>query len=612
MIKKIMLLLFLMLFSAPAIAADNARHCNGIENIPVQHEGRIKPASSLARSLLYEYSGHKSIDGLSAQAWMCETLFTPGEAIQRPIFRIFKPDLIGLPAKDRPYYSLSDIAPRLQQNAKLLEDLSALPAKNLSADQKEIIRIKANAESFITLMRSFSFLLPLQVNLPEAQKKIWGIDGNTPFSLQDYKKIEPAVTTALKKIIGKKGENPEKYTEDELALTTFSYEMKIMEAGGENNNLFRIYPGIQADAGGTWVSPWDIYANGQATPDAVRYLALWRDLSSAYLANDNGGWEKASNAILTTSAGFEGISTLGLERLYTSLSPLSWALGLYALSLLSCLLMSNQIRGPWRQISFASLWGGTLFNVLAVALRIAILGRPPVGTLYESVLFVAMLAACACLYLEHRKKDGSGLMAGSLCGAILLFIAGSFADGDTLKVLVAVLNTNFWLATHVLCITAGYAWCMVVSILCHLWLLNGTRGIQNASLMPAIKTFTLISLLFTAVGTILGGIWADQSWGRFWGWDPKENGALLIVLWIAWVLHAQISKHLSDVMAMVMLAALSIIVSLAWFGVNLLNVGLHSYGFISGMAYSLGGFILFEVLLLGSLVYFIRKKKSAA
>lgn len=604
-----MLILFLALFSLPAYAADNAQSCNIIGNVPVQHDGRIKPASSLARALLYEYSGHKSIDGLDAQAWMCETLFNPAVAIGRPLFRIFKPDLIGLPAKERPYYSLSEIAPRLQANAKLLADLAAIPNKDLNSDQKEIIRIKGNAESFITLMRSFSFLLPLQVNLPDAQKKAWGIEENAPFSLQDYKKIEPAVTAELKKIIRKKGENPKKYTEDELALTTFSYEMKIMEAGGQNNNLFRIYPGIQSGNSGVWVSPWDIYANGQGTPEATRYLTLWHNLSSAYLANDNDQSKKVSGAILKTAAGFEGTDKLVLERFYTVLSPLSWALGLYALSLLAYLLMNNQIRGPWRQISLATLWGGTLLNVTAVVLRVAILGRPPVGTLYESVLFVAMLAGCACLYLEHRKKDGSGLMTGSLCGSVLLFIAGSFADGDTLKVLVAVLNTNFWLTTHVLCITAGYAWCIVVSILCHLWLLNTARGLSNGSLTPAIKTFTLISLLFTAVGTILGGIWADQSWGRFWGWDPKENGALLIVLWLAWVLHAKISHHLDDVMGTAMLAALSIVVSLAWFGVNLLNVGLHSYGFISGMAYSLAGFIAIETLLICFLVYIIRKRK---
>jgi cytochrome c biogenesis factor len=163
-----------------------------------------------------------------------------------------------------------------------------------------------------------------------------------------------------------------------------------------------------------------------------------------------------------------------------------------------------------------------------------------------------------------------------------------------------------------LCITAGYGWCLIVSVLAHVWLVQGARGLNNDHLMKPIKIFTLLSLLFTAVGTILGGIWADQSWGRFWGWDPKENGALLIVLWIVWILHGQISGHIKKHFAMAALAALSIIVSIAWFGVNLLNVGLHSYGFISGMAYSLGGFIAFELMLIGVLLYLAKPAKATS
>jgi cytochrome c biogenesis factor len=116
-----------------------------------------------------------------------------------------------------------------------------------------------------------------------------------------------------------------------------------------------------------------------------------------------------------------------------------------------------------------------------------------------------------------------------------------------------------------------------------------------------LKTVIILSLLLTTIGTILGGIWADQSWGRFWGWDPKENGALLIVLWLAWLLHGRISQHINEVGFVVGSAFLSIIVILAWFGVNLLNVGLHSYGFISGIAVGIGTFCIFEVILIGAL-----------
>ena len=147
----------------------------------------------------------------------------------------------------------------------------------------------------------------------------------------------------------------------------------------------------------------------------------------------------------------------------------------------------------------------------------------------------------------------------------------------------------------------GYGCCLMTSLLAHAWLIRTAMGKDGRDLVTPVKILALIALLFTAVGTILGGIWADQSWGRFWGWDPKENGALLIVLWLIWVLHGQIGGHLKRSAFMAAMAGLSVVVALAWFGVNLLSVGLHSYGFITGVAAGLGAFCAFEALLIGFL-----------
>lgn len=599
--------LFLTVCSHQNAWAKQTLDTDIFKKIPIQHEGRIKPISSFAASLLYTFSGHESLNGQSAQDWLAQSLFDPSKAIQTPVFRTFQPELFGLPKKDKPYYSLSELAPKLQDKLDVIQKIAALDPKTLSKDQIEILRLRDNAEIYIQLLRSFSFLLPLQVNLPPAIAEKWGIQTDKPFSLDDYKKIESRVSADIKKIIRKKGEDPAKYSPEELAITTFGFEMQIMEQGGDQNVLFRIVPGLNTDE---WFSPWSLRLDGQGSPKAQSYLSLWQDLTKAYLLKDSGAWDKAAEDIIKQSSGFAGADKINIESLYTGLHPWTWALAFYVLSFGFVLLHLGGIKGPWYTGSIVLLFLGFLFNLAAIGLRMVILERPPVGTLYESILFVALLCAGACLFMERKRRDGNGLIAGSLCGAILLFTAQSFTDGDTLKVLVAVLNTNFWLTTHVLTITAGYAWCLVVSLLAHLWLLKAALGRDPSSLMPAIKLFTLIALLFTSVGTILGGIWADQSWGRFWGWDPKENGALLIVLWIVWVLHAQITRHLNDMWAAAMLACLSIIVSLAWFGVNLLNVGLHSYGFISGMAYSLSAFIAFELFVIGFLVWKMQSKQG--
>ena len=124
----------------------------------------------------------------------------------------------------------------------------------------------------------------------------------------------------------------------------------------------------------------------------------------------------------------------------------------------------------------------------------------------------------------------------------------------------------------------------------------------------------IFALLFTAVGTMLGGVWADQSWGRFWGWDPKENGALWIVLWLIWLLHGRLAGQLAPLGFAAGLALVNIVVALAWFGVNLLSVGLHSYGFTDTAAYGLLIFCIAELLIIAALctAYFVRRSRTHA
>jgi ABC-type transport system involved in cytochrome c biogenesis permease subunit len=171
----------------------------------------------------------------------------------------------------------------------------------------------------------------------------------------------------------------------------------------------------------------------------------------------------------------------------------------------------------------------------------------------------------------------------SIGGSVLHFIGLKYAvDGDTLGMLVAVLNSNFWLATHVTTITIGYGVSLVAGLMAHLYLIFSIVNPDKEKLNKIFNNtygLTLMALFFTLFGTILGGIWADQSWGRFWGWDPKENGALLIVLWHLMMLHLRISGMVQQLGYAFGVSLVNIVVAIAWFGVNLLNVGLHSYGF---------------------------------
>lgn len=602
MILRILLLLLLLL---PASARAETLDYKSFGQIPVQHEGRIKPLDSLARTYLKAFSGNEN----NADQWLAESLFDPAQAMQRPVFRILRPDLLNLPPRAKKYYSYAELAPALRTKNAALQSLMKTDEKNWTEDQKELAQLKALSLLYEQLLRSFSFLLPLNIEPPASLTKEWKISPERVFTLQDYTRYERRLKERLQQIIRKKGEDPEKYTDEEKQIAMFAFNMQILRSAGENNILLRVIPG-QDSTNGEWFSPWALRESGEGSPQTAAYMKSWQALAHAYLMQDADGWKGAVMDALEQSAAFAPVSKIKMELVYNKWHPLTAAMLLY-LAAFAGLILYRMHSPKWRAPAMFALVLGAISHLAAITLRILILSRPPVGTLYESILFVALICVLVALVMEHFKKDGSGLLTGTLSGLLLLFIAESFAEGDTLTMLVAVLNTNFWLATHVLCITIGYGFCLIVSLTAHMWLTRAALRQQTENL-SAVKTLAVIALLFTAVGTILGGIWADQSWGRFWGWDPKENGALLIVLWLIWILHGQISGHLNRPLFMAGMAALSIIVALAWFGVNLLSVGLHSYGFITGVAAALFAFCAAELSLIGFLVWRILQKQKAA
>jgi len=219
--------------------------------------------------------------------------------------------------------------------------------------------------------------------------------------------------------------------------------------------------------------------------------------------------------------------------------------------------------------------------------------------------------------LERIFRDGLGVVVSTFIGFVTLVIAHNLSlDGDTLKVLVAVLDTNIWLATHVVIITLGYASMFLAGILAAVYILRGvfSRNLSPANgknLTRAVYGIYCFATLFSFVGTVLGGIWADQSWGRFWGWDPKENGALLIVIWCAVVLHARWGGIVRERGMMALAIFGNIVTSFSWFGVNMLGVGLHSYGFMDEAFKWLMIFIASQVVLIGLALLPAKMWKSA-
>jgi ABC-type transport system involved in cytochrome c biogenesis permease subunit len=274
-----------------------------------------------------------------------------------------------------------------------------------------------------------------------------------------------------------------------------------------------------------------------------------------------------------------------IEWHFNHFAPFSKTMALYVaaglLIFFSWLLLPSMLlSSAWKLMAIA-----LLIHTVALGIRVYLSGRPPVTNLYSSAVFVGWGVVMLSMLLEPMLKRGLGLIVGVGVGfATLLIAQGLSADGDTMAVLQAVLDTNFWLATHVIVITYGYVAAYVAGALGIVYVLAGlfTKAVDRPlgrRLAAAIYGTVCFALLLSFVGTILGGIWADQSWGRFWGWDPKENGALMIVIWCAVILHCRWG-HMVRERGLALLAILgNVVVSWSWFGVNLLGAGLHSYGF---------------------------------
>ena len=172
-----------------------------------------------------------------------------------------------------------------------------------------------------------------------------------------------------------------------------------------------------------------------------------------------------------------------------------------------------------------------------------------------------------------------------------------------MEMMRAVLDTNFWLATHVVVITIGYSATFLAGFLAIIYVLRGvfTPSLgkdAGTSLVRMIYGIICFATLFSFVGTVLGGIWADQSWGRFWGWDSKENGALMIVVWNAIILHCRWGGFVKDRGIVILALFGNIVTAWSWFGVNMLGIGLHSYGFMDSAFNTLRWFAVTQILLM--------------
>jgi ABC-type transport system involved in cytochrome c biogenesis permease subunit len=281
----------------------------------------------------------------------------------------------------------------------------------------------------------------------------------------------------------------------------------------------------------------------------------------------------------------------------------------------------NAVGSIFTWITLGSTLAGLGYCVTAIVLRCIIMQRPPVGNLYDTIIFIATGAVFLLLIVELITRVRIAIGIAPILGTALIILARRYEVGDAkdhMDPLVAVLDSNFWLTTHVITITLGYCVGLLSAMLSTAYILM--RGLNlddgNASLRRTLTRATYgmlcFTLLLSLVGTVLGGIWANYSWGRFWGWDPKENGALLIVLWVLAILHARLGGYLREWSLHFASVFTAVIITFSWWHVNFLGVGLHNYGFTSGKG-AIGAFYaaMLAVIIFGVIAMILEKDNKA-
>lgn len=353
-------------------------------------------------------------------------------------------------------------------------------------------------------------------------------------------------------------------------------------------------------------------ANKKLLAADPRYRA-WEDMIQSYRDRSPERFDKAVAALAACSKTIpeKQQSKSRFEVFFNHFEPFvdCYAMYVFVLVLAGGAMLTATVlptySAPFRWSAFGLMALAFGIHTFGIVGRMYIQGRPPVTNLYSSAIFIGWGGVLLALIMERYFPYGIALTAGGVLGFATTLIAHNLGTNDTLEMMQAVLDTNFWLATHVTIVSLGYMATFVAGLLGltyvlmrvflqaynkELWAKFG--GIVSSMTYGVLCAATLLS--FT--GTVLGGIWADQSWGRFWGWDPKENGAVLIVLWNVIVLHARWGGMVKQRGIAVMTLFGSIVTAWSWFGTNMLGIGLHAYGFMEGTKSWLILFCLSQVL----------------
>lgn len=617
-------------FKAPKATDNSTFDLNTFGRTPVLLGGRVKPLDTVARNTLLMLKSKQRLQVEDSEGkkrtvqpieFLLDVLVRPEIADQYPIFKVdniealdtlkidYKPEDPNQKAATRPEVSFAQLSPAyekigeeagriFQREEEEKQKFGEVKSKR-SPFEKEIVRLQEKMTLYMRLKNS----LQLERRLPGTEsfkEEIQLFEKSVQLGLMAWKARQTGMEFNEEVLEGLRF-----FGARYMDLEKFAY-MKLLpptEAISDENSG----PVDFDETKGDWMNMGEALIStielGELPKDALKLA----DIALAYQENRP---EDFNRLVLERIESVEKAYPVKMEKaedesIFNRAQPFYRSSVMYVLVFLLCVFSWLWARDTLNRSAFFVLMAALIFHTFGIYSRVMIQGYAPVTNLYSSAVFVGWGAVILAAILEKIYKNGIGNASAALIGFATLIIAHHLSlGGDTMEMMQAVLDSNFWLSTHVVTVTIGYSGTFLAGIIGIFYILRGlfTRSLTQAdskTLGGMAYGIVCFSALFSFVGTILGGIWADQSWGRFWGWDPKENGALMIVLWNAIILHARWGGIARTRGIMVMTVFGNIITALSWFGVNMLGVGLHSYGFMEKSFLWLMGFIASQFVIIG-------------
>ena len=269
------------------------------------------------------------------------------------------------------------------------------------------------------------------------------------------------------------------------------------------------------------------------------------------------------------------------EVAYNELEPFSLARWFYVVSFLGFL---AGLVTPWRwmgTVGWIGLGFAFLIHLGGIGSRVVLGGRPPVSNFFETILWLPFAGVMVALVLERIYRTRMIGLSAALLAAIALTLAEHVPLDPSLTPVVAVLRSNMWLTIHVLTIVASYGALALATVLAHLYagvfVLRRSASPTLDSLYLFLYRTLQVGVVLLAGGTMLGAVWANASWGRYWGWDPKETWALITLLWFLAVLHGRFAGWIQPLGVAISTIGGFFLLMMTYYGVSFYLVGLHSY-----------------------------------